>query len=175
MRENCTSGSVERASSNGRSYSVRPKKKKHTRLARSNLLMSDRRIDAFFYGLFMDPRVLKKSDIQSVNPRQAYAEGYGLVIGNRATLVSAPGQRSYGMLLSVTHVELNKLYSAAGLEEYRPEAITVNLMGVRTLPAMCYNLLSPPKPDEANPEYATMLREVLFRLEFPTEYIESIV
>ena len=133
--------------------------------------MTDRRIDAFFYGLFMDPDVLKNSGVKFENPRQGYAEDYELVIGNRATLVSVPGQRSYGMVLSVTHVEINKLYSAAGLEDYHPEAITVNLMGEQILPAMCYNLLIPPKPDEANPEYAEKLRKALYRLEFPSAYI----
>ena len=141
---------------------------------RSNVLMTDRRIDAFFYGLFMDPDVMKNSGIEYVNPRQGYAEDYELLIGNRATLVSVPGKRSYGMVLSVTHVETNKLYSAAGLEDYRPEAIAVNLMGKQVLPAMCYNLLTPPKPDEANPEYAEKLRKALQRLEFPSAYIESI-
>jgi len=136
--------------------------------------MTDRRIDAFFYGLFMDSEVLKSFGVKFINPRQGYAEDYALVIGKRATLVSAPGRRSYGMVLSVTHIEINKLYSAAGLEDYRPEAITVNLMEECTLSAMCYNLLTPPSPDEANPEYAEKLKKALYRLEFPSSYIESI-
>jgi len=136
--------------------------------------MTERRIDAFFYGLFMDSDVLSKAGVKIVDPRQAYAEDYALVIGNRATLVSEYGKRSYGMVLSVTHIEINKLYSGYGLEDYCPEAIIVNLMGRKTLPAIVYNLLNPPLPEEANPEYAKNLREVLSKLEFPAEYIEAV-
>lgn len=136
--------------------------------------MTDRRIDAFFYGLFMDSDVLTKNEIGVVNPRKAYAEGFELLIGDRATLVSQPGKRSYGIVLSTTHTEISKLYSGTGLEDYRPEAVIVNLMGKQILPAMCYNLITPPHRDEANPVYAEKLRKALSKLEFPAEYIESI-
>ena len=134
--------------------------------------MSDRRIDAFFYGLYMDRDVLSGSGIEIVNPRKAYADGYALLIGNRATLVEAIGKRSFGMVMSVTHADINKLYS--GLEGYYPEAISVNLMGPDVVPALCYNLAEAPHPDENNSEYAIKLREALARLDFPSDYVASI-
>ena len=77
--------------------------------------------------------------------------------------------------MSVTHADINQLYSGPGLEDYAPEALSVNLMSQQQLvPALCYNLLNPPSPDEANYEYAIKLKEALTRLEFPSEYIESI-
>ena len=128
--------------------------------------MSDRRIDAFFYGLFMDSDVLKKFEVEIVNPRKAYADNFALSIGNRATLVATTGARAYGMVLSVTHAEVNKLYSGVGLEDYCLEAILVNLMSEKTLPAICYSLLNAPLPDEANFEYAEQLRITLKKLNF---------
>ena len=40
--------------------------------------MSDRRIDGFFYGLFMDGDILRDSQVAAVNPRRAYVDGYAL-------------------------------------------------------------------------------------------------
>lgn len=137
--------------------------------------MPDRRVDAFFYGLFMDREVLDNFGIEVVNPRRAYAKDFALVIGNRATLVAMPKHRSYGMVMSVSHAEINQLYSGSGLKDYVPEALLVNLMSEQQLvPALCLNLLNPPNPDEINHEYAIKLKEALRRLEFPSEYIESI-
>ncbi|MGH8610564.1 MAG: hypothetical protein ACREYF_00580 [Gammaproteobacteria bacterium] len=34
--------------------------------------MSDRRIDAFFYGLFVDIDILHEGGVAPINPRRAY-------------------------------------------------------------------------------------------------------
>lgn len=136
--------------------------------------MTDRRIDGFFYGLFMDSAILRESQVVAVSPRRAYVDGYALCIGRRATLVPAVGARAYGMVFALTHDELEKLYSAPGLEEYRPEAILARSMEGETLPALCYNLREAPGADEVNTEYAARLRAVLGKLGFPPEYIASI-
>src|SRR5207302_11449402 len=84
---------------------------------------SERRIDAFFYGLFMDESTLRQSGVTPVNPRRAYVDDFALRIGQRATLVPHTGARAFGMLLALTHAGLQSLYSAPGLEHYRPEAV----------------------------------------------------
>jgi hypothetical protein len=97
--------------------------------------MSDRRIDCFFYGLFMDVDVLRRSNVVPGNPRRAYVEGFALRIGRRATLVPSPGARVYGMVIELTHAELERLYTAPDLEEYRPEAVLAHPLAGTTLPA----------------------------------------
>ncbi len=136
--------------------------------------MTDRRIDGFFYGLFMDSDILRESQVVAVSPRRAYVDGYVLCIGRRATLVPTPGARVYGMVFALTHDELEKLYTAPGLEHYRPEAILAHSMEGEILPAFCYNLRDAQGHDEANTEYAARLRAVLSKLEFPPEYVASI-
>lgn len=136
--------------------------------------MTERRVDAFFYGLFMDSDVLAKSGVDVINPRRAFVEGFSLVIGNRATLVAEQGGRAYGILLSVTHADLNALYSADGLEEYVPDAVTVKLIETGEVPALCYNLLERPDPKESNHEYAKLLKAALAKYDFPANYISSI-
>jgi len=136
--------------------------------------MIDRRIDGFFYGLFMDRDILRESQIVAANPRRAYVDGYALRIGRRATLVPASEARAYGMVFALTHDELERLYSAPGLEQYRPEAILAHALEGGTWPALCYNLREAPGPDEANGEYAVRLRAVLSRLDFPSKYVASV-
>jgi hypothetical protein len=136
--------------------------------------MSERRIDAFFYGLFMDLEVLRGSGVAPVNPRRAYVEDFALRIGQRATLLPVAGARAYGMLFALTHSELDRLYAAPGLEQYRPEAILARPLEGMWTPALCYNLPEAPRPHERNPEYAARLQRALSKLDFPPEYVASV-
>jgi hypothetical protein len=51
-----------------------------------------RRIDVFFYGLFMDDALLREKGLNPERPRIAWVENFCLVIGARATMVPALGQ-----------------------------------------------------------------------------------
>ena len=137
--------------------------------------MSDRRVDGFFYGLYMDAEILREAGVAPQNPRRAYVEGFTLRIGQRATLLPSPGARAYGMLYALTHAELERLYTAPGLEHYRPEAVLAVPIGGSLTPALCYNLRQAPRPEERNPDYAERLRRALAKLDFPAEYIASVV
>jgi len=137
--------------------------------------LNPRKIDGFFYGLFMDAEVLHQAGMQPSNFRRAYVDDFALRIGRRATLVPLPGGRACGMLISLTHAEMERLYSMPGLEGYRPEAIAAHPFDENELvPALCYNLLQPPEPHERNPEYAMRLRRTLENLGFPVDYVESV-
>ena len=96
----------------------------------------ERRVDAFFYGLFMDTDVLRQSGVAPVNPRRAYVEDYALHIGQRATLVPRAGARAYGMVFALTHAELDRLYGAPGLETYRPEGVLAHPLEGAPAPAL---------------------------------------
>jgi len=136
--------------------------------------MGDRQIDGFFYGLFMDAEVLRQAGTKPSNFRPAYVADFALRIGQRATLVPSPGGRAYGMLISLTHGDLERLYGGPGLEAYRPEAVVAYPSGGAAVPALCYNLVQAPETHERNPEYAARLRRVLEGLGFPVEYVESV-
>ena len=136
--------------------------------------MTDRRIEVFFYGLFMDENLLRSKEIVPLNPRRASVDGFGLRIGKRATLVPASDERSYGMVMALTQEELEKLYSGSDLQHYRPEAISCTTLSGEAVCALCYNLPEAPAPDEANEEYAGKLRATLTNLGFPAEYVERV-
>jgi gamma-glutamyl AIG2-like cyclotransferase len=136
--------------------------------------VSGRRIDAFFYGLFMDAEVLRANAVVPADPRRAYVENFALRIGARATLIPSTGARAYGMLIALTHVELERLYAAPGLEDYRAEAVLARPLDGHPTAALCYNLREPPGRHERNAEYAARLQRVLSRLDFPPEYVSAL-
>ena len=122
----------------------------------------------------MDISILSKNGVTATNLRQAYVSDFALRIGQRATLVSLSGARAYGMLVALSHSNLETLYAGSGLEQYRPEAVLAHTFDGVPVPALCYNLREPPQPAERNPEYAMRLQSVLTGLGFPREYTDSI-
>ncbi len=133
-----------------------------------------RRIDVFFYGLFMDEGLLRAKGVSPTHLRSASAKGFQLRIGQRATLVAHEGGSVYGVVASLQHREVDLLYSEPSLRDYRPEAILATLPSGETVPVLCFNLITPPSAKEHNPEYAYKLRVLAERLRFPAEYVASI-
>ena len=133
-----------------------------------------RKINVFFYGLFMDEALLQSKGITLPQLRIASVPGFQLRIGNRATLVPAPSSRVFGVIASVSHGELERLYSEPSVQAYRPEAVLVYLANGETSAALCFNLVEPPSSDERNPEYSTKLRSLAECLNFPPDYVASI-
>jgi len=78
------------------------------------------------------------------------------------------------MLISPSRAELERLYSAPGLEVYRPESVVAQTLEGDAISALCDNLAQAPDPDDRDPEYVTRLRSVLEELGFPEEYVESV-
>ena len=136
--------------------------------------MSERRIDTFFYGLFMDAGLLRSSGIDPANPRKAYVENYALRVGDRATLVPSVGARAHGMLMALTHLELERLYGAPGLDLYRAEAALARQPDAAPVAALCYNVPVGPRAGLRNSSYAVRLQETLRNLGFPAEYVDAV-
>jgi hypothetical protein len=133
-----------------------------------------RRIDVFFYGLFMDEALLREKGLKPVNRGMASVENFSLVIGARATLVPCPGQTVHGVVFSLTHREVDELYAEASVNVYRPEAVLARLADGSVRPTLCFNLPVPPSREERNPQYVSKLREVASRLGLPQGYVSSI-
>ena len=133
-----------------------------------------RKLDVFFYGLFMDEELLRSKGVTSTNLRSASVLGFQLRIGNRAMLVPSQSGRVFGLLASLSHADLEMLYSEPSVSAYRPEAILVYLSSGEVLAALCFNLPEPPSAEERNVDYASKLRSLAEHLNFPTEYIASI-
>lgn len=137
-------------------------------------MMGPRRINVFFYGLFMDADALRAKGVQPVNPRRASVSGFTLRIGQRATLVPEPEARVHGILMELSHDEIERVYAEPGVREYRPEAVIVELDDAAQVPALCFNLPVSPRLDDVDKGYAQKLRELALRVGLPASYVESI-
>ncbi len=133
-----------------------------------------RRIDVFFYGLFMDEALLREKGANPKKRRLVSVENFRLVIGARAALVPCADGAVHGVLFSLTHSEVDALYSEASVSIYRPEAVSARLADGSLIPALCFNLPTPPSADERNPEYVSKLKELAERIGLPPGYVSSI-
>jgi len=123
----------------------------------------------------MDAELLRGQGVTPEVSRPAYVEHFALRLGRRATLIPLKEARAYGMLMALSHGELQRLYSGAGLEQYRPEEVLARTLGeAKPVPALCYNLPEAPPASERSAEYAARLQGVLRKLGFPEAYITSL-
>lgn len=103
----------------------------------------------------------------------ASVSGFGLKIGKRATIVKQRSGRVYGVVMSLTRDELDRLYSEPTLQGYQQQAVMADLAGGGVSAALCYTLLQPPAPGERDPEYTEHLRALAHRIGLPAEYVAS--
>ena len=127
----------------------------------------------FFYGLFMDERLLATRGIEPSEVNLGFVDGYGLRIGERATLVRHPERRAYGAMMDITPGEATELYTQESVADYLPEPVIVELMDGTRVEATCYTLPND-KVTGVNREYAESLLQVATRLDFPDAYLEQI-
>jgi hypothetical protein len=136
--------------------------------------METRRVSIFFYGLFMDPELLRGKGLLPENARRACVRGMRLRIRKRAALELDPDGVVYGMLVELTHGDIERLYAEPSVAPYRPEAVLAEPDEGQPLAALCYNLPSAPSTDSSNLEYARKLRVIATRLGLPAGYVSSI-
>jgi hypothetical protein len=61
----------------------------------------------------MDEALLREKGVNPLNRRISFVENFCLVIGARATLVPCANGRVHGVVFSLTHREVDELYSEA--------------------------------------------------------------
>jgi Gamma-glutamyl cyclotransferase, AIG2-like len=134
----------------------------------------ERRVEVFFYGLFMDADPLREKGFRPADARRASVEDMALHLGARATLVPERGSRVHGMLMSLTHAEIDRLYAEPSVAAYRPEPVIASLEGSSPVAALCFNLPAVPTGVRSNPEYAAKLRIAAKKMVLPETYIANI-
>jgi Gamma-glutamyl cyclotransferase, AIG2-like len=137
-------------------------------------MTSSRGVDAFFYGLFMDADLLRSKGLEPKSPELASVTGFTLRIGQRAALVPDPRGEVHGVVMSLTLAELERLYAEPSVREYKPQAVLAELAGGGMTAALCYNLPTPPRTNERNPDYVAKLRAVGEKVGLPEGYLSSL-
>ncbi len=95
--------------------------------------MTDRHIEVFFYGLFMDDNLLRSRGIGTLNPRPATVEGFGLRKDFARQMARLPGQYDNDSLLGrLTSLGIvRSSHSVGGGFTSRSPLMNVGLNGVR--------------------------------------------
>ena len=127
----------------------------------------------FFYGLFMDKDLLNEKGFNPSSPTLAHIKGYGLRIGERATLVKSEGECAYGLIMSLEEEELDILYGENSVSDYIPENLTATNSNNENIHVTSYNLPLEKLTGE-NKEYARSLAIVARRVGLPSEYLVEI-
>ncbi|MGL1935663.1 MAG: gamma-glutamylcyclotransferase [Fibrobacterales bacterium] len=107
----------------------------------------------FFYGLYMDPKILQSKGVEIRNAQKVRVEKYQLRIGAMATLLHEPSAITYGITYDVTNEELFSLYEGSGIDAYVREPLMVVDEANELVSAITCILSSPPEVTENNVEY----------------------
>lgn len=138
--------------------------------------MKELQIWVFFYGSYMNLRVLKEVEIVPPKWEVARLAGHDIVIAPRANLVKADRHTVYGILALATHAELARLYAHAKDvlgEVYLPEAVLVQTLDGRWTPAMTY-LCPDMRPGPVEAAYVERIAAPARELGFPDWYVARI-
>ena len=135
--------------------------------------MSETEIAVFFYGLFMDESLLASKGVHATESATGYVDGYGLYIGERATLLPEPNGRAHGVLMKIAPEDVAALYSEQSVADYVAEPVVVTLPGEVRVSAVCYNLPAE-KLAGTNPAYAAALLTVATERGLPDSYLRHI-
>lgn len=138
--------------------------------------MSEKRVQVFFYGLYMDFDILRQHGEMPEVWEVARLSGYDFQIASWGYLTPSKRNSVYGTLVGVTHEELARLYDPANsflTMQYFPEAVLVETSDGKWVAALCY--VAKDKPEGAvNAEYVDKIVALTKRLEFPAWYVERL-
>jgi len=136
--------------------------------------LESRLVRVFFYGTFMNPKILAEYGIAAGEVLPARVMNFELSIRPRVNLVPCKGASVYGAVISVTYNDLKKIYSdlekRLGLK-YLPQAtLAETLDKTPTIePVLCY-IASRMTPGLAAPEYVKELADCVRSLNLPESY-----
>lgn len=129
----------------------------------------------FFYGSFVNPKVLSNADVFPADAQRGRLDGWDILIEPRATLRPSDECCVYGILAKVSHADLDKLYAKDwfGFGAYLPEAVNIAIDNDRYVPAMCY-IAWEMERGKATREYIGKIVEIAEEYGFPKWYIDRV-
>jgi cation transport regulator ChaC len=138
--------------------------------------MAELRVWVFFYGSFMDAALLEQRGIVPVQIEVVRLPGYAISIGPLANLTPSAADCVYGVLVRLTHRELEHLYadlpSATGTL-YLPDAVLVQTESGCWRPALSYVAL-PSEPAPPAPDYLEHILGAAREHRFPDWYLRRL-
>lgn len=131
------------------------------------------KIDAFFYGLYMDADLLRSLNIKPENPRVARVDGYRLDLRGAVKALPQEGERVWGIIFRLPQEDLDKMYGGPKTKLYKREEMLAVTEDGQAITVGCYN-----QPEDSsaafNSEYCDQLIPAMRKAGLPSEYIDTI-
>lgn len=131
------------------------------------------RVWVFFYGSYMNRRVLAEVDLVPDELEPARVAGWEISVRPRANLVRAEMACVHGVLARATHEELTRLYTHSKDvlgETYLPEAVLVETRAGAWRSALCY-VCPDMAPRQAEADYVERIVDAARQHELPADYV----
>ena len=122
----------------------------------------------------MDTDLLTRKGLNPEAPEPAKLTGYGLRIGDRATLEESAGERVFGVVIRLPEKDREQLYGEESVADYIPVKVVATGFAGTEIPAICY-LLPMQQLAGQNRAYAASLAEVASKIGLPGEYVKEIL
>jgi hypothetical protein len=135
--------------------------------------MAEPKVWVFFYGSYINFRVLREVDLVPEHWEIARLDGFDIRIQPRANLVPSSQHCVYGIVATATHAELGRLYAHARDvlgEVYLPEAVLVRTLAGGWRPALCY-ICPEMAPRPADKDYIERITGPARDFGFPEWYL----
>lgn len=138
--------------------------------------MDEPRVWSFFYGSYINFDVLREVGVAAERWEIARLLGWEIAIRPRANLRRSEGGVVYGIVATMTHAELDRLYDHARDTlgaVYLPDAVLVDTLDGRWRPALCFvsAQMEPAPPDG---EYVDRIVGAARAYGFPDWYTEHL-
>jgi hypothetical protein len=128
----------------------------------------------FFYGSFINRRVLAEGGLVVDEIEPAKLWGFDILIETLATLVRSDRDGVYGIVCQATHAQLAAPFGQHWLGgTYLPEPVLVELFNGRLTPALCYIAKAQP-PERPDDDYIDRITGPAQEFGFPGWYIERL-
>ena len=133
-------------------------------------------VAVFFYGSYINRRVLGEVDLVPDRFEVARLPGFDISIRPLANLVPSDERTVYGVLAAATHAELDRLYAHARDVlggTYLPHPVVAYSSSGSLEPCLCY--VAPElEPAPASADYVARILEPARSLGFPSWYLRRL-
>jgi AIG2-like family len=138
--------------------------------------MTEPTVCSFVYGSYMNRDVLHDMHVKPTHVEPARLYGFDIRIAPHASLVVSERDLVYGVLITTTHRDLQRLYGNTEAHlgtAYHPRAVLAQTMAGGWIPAICY--ISPAmRPSAPSAEYVANIVHAAQQHQFPPWYIARI-
>lgn len=129
-------------------------------------------VPVLFYGGLIHPAIQERVGLNPHGTRRAILRDYRIAFEPWVNLHQAPFRRVHGLIMDVSHEQLEKIYSSLAAR-YFPVPVICDLVDGAQEPALCY-IAPRMDPGPIDPPHVHALLDGAKLWQFPADYIEDV-